>query len=136
MSGEHPAMVAARSSWSCVQRRAKEEWLELMAEDVVIEDPIGVSPIDPTGQGFRGRQAARAFWEKNVAATESIAITAHESFAAGNESAHVLTLTTRFPNGVRMTVHGVFTYAVNDEGKLRALRGYWQLDQAVVQKPA
>lgn len=136
MGAEHPAMVAARSSWSCVQRRAKEEWLELMAEDVVIEDPIGVSPLDPAGQGLRGKPAARAFWDRNVAATESIAIEAHESFAAGSESAHVLTLTTRFPNGVRMTVHGIFTYAVDGAGKLRALRGYWQLDQAVVSKPA
>jgi len=129
MGGEHPAMAAARRSWSCVQRRAKEEWLDLLAEDVVIEDPIGPSPLDPTGRGFRGREAAHAFWEKHIAATESIAIEAHESFAAGSESAHVLTLTMRFPNGARMTVHGIFTYAVDAAGKLRALRGYWQLDQ-------
>jgi len=97
---------------------------------------MGRAPLDPTGEGFRGREAARTFWEKNIAATESIAIEAHESFAAGSESAHVMTLVLRFPNGARMTVHGIFTYAVDTAGRLLALRGYWQLDQAVVSKPA
>ncbi len=51
MNEESPAMVAARASWSAVQRKAKEEWLALMADDVVFQDPIGVSPLDSTGKG-------------------------------------------------------------------------------------
>ena len=43
MKETHPAMVAARNSWRCVQGKLKDEWLGLMAEDVVIEDPIGRS---------------------------------------------------------------------------------------------
>ncbi len=132
---EHPAMAAAHHSWRCVQARLREEWLELMADDVVIEDPIGVGPTNPTGKGFRGRAEAEQFWDKNLAPTESVTITAHESFAAGDESAHVLTLVTRFPNGAAMTVHGIFTYTVNEAGKLRALRGYWSLGDSKIEKP-
>jgi steroid delta-isomerase len=135
MGDEHPAMAAAHASWRCVRARAREEWLGLMAEDIVIEDPIGIGPTNPTGKGFRGKREAEQFWDRNLAPTESIAITAHESFAAGNESAHVLTLVTRFPNGVAMTVHGIFTYTVNDAGKLTALRGYWSMSDAKVEKP-
>ena len=29
---------------------------------------------------------------------------------------------------LQQKVHGVFTYQVNDEGKLLALRGYWEVD--------
>ena len=134
-SPELPAMVAARASWRCVQARAREEWLDLMAEDVVLEDPIGVGPTNPTGQGYRGRSEAEKFWDQNLAPTESIAIEAHESFAAGDESAHVLTLTTRFPGGTSMKVHGIFTYRVDAVGKLLALRGYWSLADAVIEKP-
>lgn len=135
MTAEHPAIAAAHSSWRCVGARARDEWLDLMADDVTIEDPIGVAPTNPSGEGFRGKAEAAQFWDKNIGPTESISVEAHESFAAGNESAHVLTLTTRFPNGTQMIVHGIFTYALNDAGKVRSLRGYWSLDRAKIAKP-
>ena len=136
MSSEHPAITAAHNSWSCVHRRAREEWLDLMAEDITIEDPIGVAPTNPTGKGFRGKAEAETFWDTIIARTESIRIEAHESFAAGMESAHALTLTTTFPGGTKTTVRGIFTYTLNDEGKLRALRGYWSLDEMKVDPSA
>jgi steroid delta-isomerase len=132
----HPAIIAAHHSWRCVQARAREQWLELMAEDVTIEDPIGIGPTNPTGKGFRGKREAEEFWDKNLAPTESIKITAHESFAAGSESAHILTLVTKFPNGVKMSVHGIFTYTVNDDGKIKALRGFWSMAEAKIEKSA
>ena len=39
MTEQHPAMLAARNSWRCVQGHLKDEWLSLMANDIVIEDP-------------------------------------------------------------------------------------------------
>jgi ketosteroid isomerase-like protein len=135
MSEEHPAMVAARGSWSAVQRKAKEEWLDLMADDVVIEDPIGTSPLDPVGKGHCGKEAVRAFWDKNIAPS-AIQIEPHRSFAAGKESAHLMTLTTTFPNGAKMIVEGIFTYRVDDAGKLNSLRGFWELAKAKVEQPA
>jgi len=135
MDGEHPALVAARASWRCVGSRARDEWLDLLAEDVCIEDPIGVGPTNPTGRGVRGKAEAAAFWDRNLAPTERIEFQVHESFAAGRESAHLLTLTTHFPGGTRMIVHGIFTYAVDEAGKIRALRGYWSLAGARIEKP-
>lgn len=131
MNEEHPALVAARSSWRCVQAKQKDAWLALMADDVRIEDPIGVGPTNPTGEGLHGKQAVAEFWERHIAPT-TITIEPHESFAAGSESAHVLSLTTRFPNGVTTTVHGIFTYRVDDDGRLQSLRGYWSLEDAVI----
>jgi steroid delta-isomerase len=135
MSEEHPAMRASRGSWSAVRRKAKQDWLDLMADDVVIEDPIGVSPLDPVGKGHRGKEAVGAFWDQNIERS-SIQIEVHESFAAGKESAHLMTRTTTLPDGTKTIVDGIFTYAVNDDGKLTALRGYWQLDQLRVERPA
>ena len=134
MADDNPAMIAARNSWSAVQRKAKEEWLALMAEDVVIEDPIGVSPLDPVGKGHQGLEAVRAFWDQNIAPT-TVAIETHRSFSAGLESAHIMTLTTTFPNGGSMIVNGIFTYRVNEAGKLVSLRGYWELAEAEVKPP-
>jgi steroid delta-isomerase len=135
MDIHHPALVAARSSWRYVQAKDRASWLALLAPDICIEDPIGGGPTNPSGKGIRGLEEAKAFWDKNIAPT-SIKIEAHESFAAGNESAHVMTLTTSFPNGVKIIVHGVFTYRVNDVGNLTSLRGYWTLADAKIEKPA
>jgi hypothetical protein len=32
------------------------------------------------------------------------------------------------PNGAVMMVSGVFTYRVNEQGKLAAMRAYWELE--------
>jgi steroid delta-isomerase len=134
MDPNHPALVAAQSSWRCVQAKDKEGWLGLMAEDICVEDPIGLAPTNPDGKGVRGKAAMREFWETNVD-PNSILIETHESFAAGDESAHRMTLTTSFPNGMKMIVNGIFTYRVDDEGKLTNLRGFWALDETEVVKP-
>jgi steroid delta-isomerase len=126
-------MVAARGSWSAVQGKRKQEWLDLMADDVVIEDPIGVSPLDPEGRGQRGKRAVSEFWDRNIEPA-TIRIEPQHSFAAGDESAHLMTLTTTFPNRTRMIVTGIFTYRVNAAGKLTNLRGYWELGQARIEK--
>ena len=135
MSEEHPAMIAARASWSAVQRKAKEEWLALMADEICIEDPIGVSPLDPIGKGHCGKQAVRDFWERTIAPNQ-IRIEVARSFCAGQESAHLMTLTSSFPNGASAVVTGIFSYRVDDAGKLVALRGYWQMSDMKLHPPA
>ena len=134
MNEENPAMIAARNSWRCVQAGDREGWLALMSEDVCIEDPIGVAPTNPTGEGVRGKAAVGEFFDKNIARNE-LSVETHESRTAGSESAHVLTLRTRFPNGTTAIVRGVFTYLVDAEGLLTNLRGYWEMDDMSFETP-
>ena len=82
---------------------------------------------------IRDKAALSEFFDRNMA-PNTIRIEPHESFVAGGESAHLLTLTTEFPNTVRMTVHGVFTYTVNEAGLLTNLRGYWTLEDSKIEK--
>lgn len=132
MQEDHPAMIAARSSWRCVQAKDKAGWLALMAEDVCIEDPIGVAPTNPSGQGARGKAEVSDFWEKNIAPS-TIRIETHGSRTAGLESAHELTLHNAFPNGVRAAVRGYFVYRVNEAGLLTNLRGYWDMQDMKIE---
>ena len=134
MSDEAAALVAARGSWRCVQGHDKEGWLALMAEDVCIEDPIGVGPTNPTGKGIRGKAAVGEFYDKHVAPS-TIRIEPHESHVAEKESAHVMTVTTTLANGVKSRVRGIFTYRIDDEGLLTNLRGYWTMDDMEFQQP-
>ncbi len=132
---EHPARAASKRSMGIVQRRNrgladKAEWLDLFADDAVIEDPIGKSPLDPEGKGHRGKAAIGAFWDTAVAPIE-IRLDIERSYATGNEVANVGTITTRTADGTTARVEGVFTYRVNDAGKLTALRAYWEFDKMV-----
>ncbi len=135
MSEIHPALEVAQNSWRCVQAHDKQGWLDLMSDDVCIEDPIGVAPTNPTGKGVIGKAEVSEFYDKYIGPS-TLVIEVHESRAAGNESAHVITLDTTLSNGVRTKVRGIFTYHLNDEGKLTNLRGYWTLDNMSFEQPA
>ena len=45
----------------------KAKWLNLFAEDAVVQDPIGVSPLDPSGEGHKGLEAIEAFYDNIIA---------------------------------------------------------------------
>jgi ketosteroid isomerase-like protein len=128
---EVPARRAALLSREYVHNKDKAGWLGLYAEDAIIEDPIGVSHIDPEGKGHRGAVAREAFWD-NFIAPANIRIDIKDSFAAGNEVANVVELTITIDAGegkqLLQKVHGVFAYCVNDAGKLLSLRGFWDVN--------
>lgn len=124
-----PAMAASKASWRCVQSHDRAGWLALMADDVVIEDPIGPSVTNPDGQGIRGKAAVAAFYDANIAAN-TLTVTCEETFPSSSphEVAHILVLRSEFDGGFTSTVRGVFCYRVNDNGKIANLRGYWNLE--------
>ncbi len=132
---QSPALSASQSSWRCVQAHDKDGWLALMADDVVIEDPIGTSVTNPDGNGVRGKDDVAAFFDNNIAANR-LTITCEETFASSspNEIAHILVLDSRFDNGVTSSVRGVFTYRVDDDGLITNMRGYWNLDAMIFGK--
>lgn len=123
----HPARDASLASMRAVEAGDKAAWLALFADDAVVEDPIGVSALDPTGQGHRGRAAIEAFYD-TVIGPNQVSFTIERSHAAGNEVANVGTITTLMGDS---TVHTdlVATYRVDDEGKVTALRAYWSIDE-------
>lgn len=128
---EHPARRAGLLSREYVHSKNREGWLGLYAEDAIIEDPIGASPIDPEGKGHRGPAAREAFWD-NFIAPADINIDILDSYAAGNEVANHVIISVKIELGegksLRQKVHGVITYLVDGEGKLLALRAYWEID--------
>lgn len=132
---QSPALAASQSSWRCVQAHDRQGWLALMADDVVIEDPIGEAVTNPDGTGVRGKAGVAAFYDNNIAANQ-LTITCEETFPSSspNEIAHILVLHSKFDNGVTSTVRGVFTYRVNEAGLIANMRGYWNLDAMVFGK--
>ncbi len=126
---QSPVVAASQASWRCVQTGDKQGWLALMADDVVIEDPIGAAVTNPDGTGVRGKAAVAAFFDTNIGPNQ-LRITCEETFPCGSptEIAYILVLETTFPNGFVATVRGVFTYRVDDSGLITNLRGFWNMD--------
>ncbi len=131
---KHPARLAAWRSADAVARGDKQAWLDNFAADAIVEDPIGKSIIDPTGEGFRGKQAIEGFWDKNISDKRPMFSLQH-SIVSGNECANVGTLTIQFENGMISQLFGVFVYRVNEAGKVTALRTYWEAQDLKMYPP-
>jgi len=126
---KHPAHEAGRRSREAVTARDKEAWLAVFTEDAIVEDPIGPSALDPEGKGHRGRDAISAFWDKAIAPTDKIEFVFDKTYQCGNEEANIghILITAA---GHQVTAEGVFTYKVDADGKMLALRAFWEVDQA------
>jgi len=124
-----PAVAASQNSWRCVQSGDREGWLALMADDIVVEDPIGEAFSNPDGTGVRGKAVLAAFYDANIGPNQ-LRVTCEETFPSSSptEIAYILILETTLPNGIVTTVRGVFTYRVDDAGLITNLRGYWRMD--------
>ena len=130
-----PALAASQASWRCVQARDKEGWLSLMADDIVIEDPIGKAITNPDGNGIRGKAAVEEFFDKNIA-TNNLRVECEETFPSSSELevAHILTLHSAFEGGLKSHVRGVFTYTLNEDHLITNLRGWWNMEAMVFEQ--
>ncbi|WP_197378805.1 nuclear transport factor 2 family protein [Mycolicibacterium mengxianglii] len=125
---DSPVHVASQRSRAAAVARDKQAWLALFSDDAIVEDPIGPSHFDPEGKGHRGKDAIAAFFDMAIAPSE-LEFYFHDTFVCGNEEANVghIMITAK---GYRVRAEGVFTYRVDDEGKISALRAYWEMDRA------
>jgi ketosteroid isomerase-like protein len=125
MSTGNRAQQAGAESLAAVRAKDKLAWLALFAEDAVIQDPVGVSPLDPSGLGHRGKEAIGRFWDA-VIAPGQLETTIRESYPAGDECANVATFVNHLPNGLKIATDLVVVYRVDARGKIVSLKAYWE----------
>jgi ketosteroid isomerase-like protein len=125
---DRSARAASLRSRAAVQARDKAAWLALFRDDAVVQDPVGVSPLDETGLGHHGHEGIGAFWD-NVIAANPVRMDIVSSHAGGDEVANYLTITTTFPDGSSVSGELVALYCVDEAGKIRSLRAFWEFDQ-------
>ncbi|GIH93416.1 nuclear transport factor 2 family protein [Planobispora siamensis] len=130
MSGAHPAAVAALAAMEAVGAGDRDAWLAWYAPDAVLHDPVGGSPLDPSGTGLVGRAALERFWELTVAPND-VRFDVAAVHPAGDEAAVVASVTIRSPHGAQASYDGVFVYRVGDDGRIVAVRAYWDLQRVL-----
>ena len=113
---------------AAVEAGDREAWLDLFAEDAVVQDPVGPSPFDPEGHGHRGPEAIAAFYDNVIGVNESIRFTIHQSFLCGDEVANVGIIRITFAGGGAVEVDGVYIYRAGPDGRIASLRAFWEAD--------
>ncbi len=95
----------------------RERFMSVLAADVVQEDPVGSAEN-------RGRGALGSFWESLWNTCERIDFEARETYVSGDEAALVFTLVQHTRDGRQVTIDGVDTFRVDEDGRIVSVRGY------------
>lgn len=108
-----------------VEGKDREAFLANFSDDAIVEDPVGPSPLDPSGRGHRGLAAIGAFWDAMIGPC-SVRFEIERAYVCGAEIANVGAVHNRLPGSDReIAAHGVFVYRVDDEGRIMSLKAYW-----------
>jgi len=122
------AYELSKLSMARIEAKDRQGWLDLFADDGVVEDPVGPSMFDPAGAGHRGKEAIAAFYDNVIAMSDAIRFHMRDSYDCGVEVANVgeIHITVGGKTGI---CHVVSTYRASPDGKLAALRAYWEQDK-------
>jgi len=129
MSEEHPARRAGLLSQKHVSEGNRDAWLDLFAENGMVADPVGVSPLDPDGKGHQGKAAIAAFYDKFISLGK-VSFDYPRSYACADECAFIGTVYSKIGDHPEQGSEGVFVYKVDAEGKILSLRAFWEFGRA------
>ena len=101
----------------------KQNWLDLFAEDAIVQDPIGKSPLDPVGDGHKGKEAIEKFYDM-VIANGNIEFNILESIPCANECANFAQIV-NVVGDVKIETQMIVIYRVNSNHKIVSLRAFW-----------
>jgi hypothetical protein len=124
-AGKTPAQEASFNSIRNVKAKNKAGWLDLFAADAVLQDPVGVSPLDVSGEGHKGLEAIGKFWDLAIASGD-VVFELQASHPCGDECANVAKLSKVFSPEMQIHTELVIVYRVNSVGKICSLKAYWE----------
>ena len=105
----------------------KQNWLDLFAEDAIVQDPIGKSPLDPVGDGHKGKEAIEKFYD-TVIANGNIEFNILESIPCADECANFAQII-NIVGDVKIETKMIVIYRVNSNDKIVSLRAFWDYEK-------
>ena len=105
----------------------KQNWLDLFAENAIVQDPIGKSPLDPVGDGHKGKEAIEKFYD-TVIANGNIEFNILESIPCADECANFAQII-NIVGDVKIETKMIVIYRVNSDDKIVSLRAFWDYEK-------
>lgn len=125
----HLAVEANKKSIKYASEGNKEAWLALYAEDAVVADPVGISPMDPSGKGHRGIAAIEQFWD-TVIGPSNIDIRVDKRWISGDYCCCVAQVARNdLGDGKYSDCDMLAVYEVNEEGLITRMQAHWDFDE-------
>ena len=122
---DHLAVKANLKSVHYSMNKQREDWLALYRDDAIISDPVGVSPLDPEGQGHKGKEAITAFYD-NVIAYAQFTMTPGEHLISGDFACAVpMHVVNELGEGVTTEIDLISLYHVDHDGLIISMKAYW-----------
>ncbi len=130
---EHLAVQANMNSIKYAMAGDKEAWLALYADDAVVQDPVGVSPMDPTGKGHHGKAAIEQFWD-TVIGPSNLEIRVDKRWTSGERCCCVAQVARNTISEDKYSECDMLAvYEVNDEGLITRMAAHWDFDSVMAQ---
>jgi len=114
----HPARRAVEEHARRWNARDREAWLELFADDVVFEDPVGKAPK-------LGRTAAEGSWDNSLRPGREWTLVPTRIITGGSEAV-VDMRNEGVVDGVAAVVEGIELWKVDDRGKVVHVRAFFE----------
>ena len=132
----HLAVEANKKSIKYASEGNKEAWLALYTEDAVVADPVGISPMDPSGKGHQGIAAIEQFWD-TVIGPANIEINAEKRWTSGDYCCCVAQVARNDLGDGKYTYCDMLAvYEVNEEGFITRMQAHWSFDDMMAQLAA
>lgn len=122
-----PARTASIKSMQLSMAGDAQGWLDLFADDAVVQDPYGPSPMDPTGKGMVGKPAIEKFCASYIR-PGAIRFEIRQTLNGNGACVNVGTIFAKRPDGKLAWNEVINVYEVNAAGKITLLRSYWDFD--------
>ncbi len=132
----HPAVEANKRSIQYAMEGNKAGWLGLYADDAIVHDPVGKSPMDPSGEGHRGKAAIEQFWDSTIGPA-NVKISVNKRWISGDRCCCVAQVARNdLGDGKFTDVDMLAVYEVNEEGLITRMAAHWDWDEMVKQLEA
>ncbi len=122
-----PARTASIKSMEYSMRGDAKAWLDLFADDAIVQDPYGPSPMNPSGQGHHGKAAIEKFCAAYIQ-PDRIRFEIRQTLTSGPACVNVGTIFAKGFDGRFAWNEVINVYEVNAAGKITLLRSYWDYE--------
>lgn len=130
---KHLAVEANKNSIRYAMEGNKEAWLALYADDAIVADPVGVSPMDPSGEGHRGKAAIETFWD-TIIGPAKLDIRVQKRWTSGAYCCCVAQVARNdMGDGKYTDCDMLAVYEVNEKGLITRMQAHWNFDELMAQ---